>query len=511
MGSDQKENQARRFALQFEGLKPMAIGAVLLQAAGLVAAGLWVGREGWAAVADHGVIWAILGGSMLLSGALVLRVWQQVSGLTLVGNALGCWASGEPQAAALKITKSQTLDAKHWNRLIDQVASMSVQLNTRHATEQIASIARVGGSSNGALDVMPQGVVLTDAKGVVTSVNGAACRMLMLDRDRILGKPLDQFFNDPGLVRALRGDSRSGDRRGSEDSPAHPDGVDRRGGDRRSGSFECRIEHDDSPEAILRITVRSLGKDEARETLVVIEDVTQQRAADRSRNLFVAQATHELRTPLTNIGLYVERAIDLADHEAAERSECLNVINSEVLRLGRLVEEVLSVSEIEAGSLKVRRDDVRLPELLERMESEYSPQAKTKDIKLSFDVAPKLSVLQGDREKIALAMHNLIGNALKYTPKGGGVQVAVDEADGKMMFKVTDTGIGIGPDDLPRVFEKFYRADDQRLQEITGSGLGLALAREVIRLHGGDITVESSLNEGSTFTLALPINSEIKV
>lgn len=511
MGSLNKQNQPRRFAVQYVGLKPMVFASVLLQVSGLIVAGLWVGRHGWSAVMDQSVTWAILGGSALVSIALVMRVWQQVAGLTQVGNAMRAWASGEPQPEALKIAQSQTPDARQWNRLIDHVSSMSTQLSTRHATERIASIARAGGSSSGALDVMPQGVILTDASGAVTSVNGAACRMLMLDREALMGKPLGDFFDDPGLVRALNGDSRSGDRRSDTSAGGHHEGGDRRSGERRHGTFECKIEHEDTPEAVLRVTLRSLGKNEARETLVVIEDMTQQRAADRSRNLFVAQATHELRTPLTNIGLYVERAIDLADDEAAERSECLNVINSEVLRLGRLVEEVLSVSEIEAGSLKVRRDDVRLPELLERMEGEYGPQAKAKDIKLSFDVAPKLSVLQGDREKISLAMHNLIGNALKYTPKGGGVRVEVDEKDGVMSFKVIDTGIGIGAEDLSRVFEKFYRADDQRIEGITGSGLGLALAREVIRLHGGDITVESALNEGSTFTLELPVGSEARV
>ena len=221
----------------------------------------------------------------------------------------------------------------------------------------------------------------------------------------------------------------------------------------------------------------------------------------------MAQATHELRTPLTNIGLYVERAIDLAEEDIADRAECLNVINDEVLRLNRLVGEVLSVSEIEAGSLSIRRDDVKLDQLVEDLRESFTRQAEKKEITLAFDLPPKLPTLQGDRDKIALALHNLLGNAVKYTPAGGEVTVTAAEVQGSIELSVADTGIGIGPDDLPRVFDKFYRAKDERLATIDGSGLGLALAREVIRLHHGDITVKSTLNEGSTFTLTLPVEA----
>ncbi|MEO1237326.1 MAG: HAMP domain-containing sensor histidine kinase, partial [Planctomycetota bacterium] len=205
------------------------------------------------------------------------------------------------------------------------------------------------------------------------------------------------------------------------------------------------------------------------------------------------------------IGLYVERAIDLDDHETADRARCLNVINQEVVRLGRVVEEVLSVSEIEAGSFSVRRDDVKLDELVRRIEGEYREQAQEKQLRIAFDLPPKLPTIQGDREKIAVALHNLVGNAIKYTPAGGEVRVELTETLTDLEFRVTDTGIGIDESELSKVFEKFYRADDQRLRDIGGSGLGLALAREVIRLHGGDITAESVLNQGSTFTLRLPL------
>ena len=121
---------------------------------------------------------------------------------------------------------------------------------------------------------------------------------------------------------------------------------------------------------------------------------------------------------------------------------------------------------------------------------------------------PKLPVIQGDRDKIALALHNLIGNALKYTQSGGRVVVNVEERPGQVVFKVSDTGIGISQEDLTKIFERFYRARDPRVTEVPGSGLGLALAREVARRHGGEVAAESELNKGSTFTLTLPSGAQ---
>jgi signal transduction histidine kinase len=169
---------------------------------------------------------------------------------------------------------------------------------------------------------------------------------------------------------------------------------------------------------------------------------------------------------------------------------------------------MLSVSEIEAGSFKLRAGDVRLETVFEELKSDFGPQAEEKHQKLSFDLPPKLPAIQGDRDKIVLALHNLIGNALKYTPESGNVNVKVEVDGQRLVVEVTDTGIGISQDETDLIFEKFYRAKDKRVSDITGTGLGLALAREVVRLHGGDISVRSELNKGSTFTMSVPTHSE---
>jgi signal transduction histidine kinase len=242
--------------------------------------------------------------------------------------------------------------------------------------------------------------------------------------------------------------------------------------------------------------------------MIVIEDITQQRAAEEAQHAFVAQATHELRTPLTNIRLYTEMALDEGKSDPAVLANCLNIINQETYRLDRTVADILSITEIEAGTLTVRKDDVRLDEIFPELQAGYAAQADEKKIQMEFRLPPKLPVIKGDREKIRVALHNLIGNALKYTPVGGQVSVAVTTNDGHLVVEVGDTGIGMSDEDREHVFEKFYRAKDTRVAKITGSGLGLAIAREVVRMHGGEITVESELNRGSTFTLELPIPVE---
>jgi len=243
--------------------------------------------------------------------------------------------------------------------------------------------------------------------------------------------------------------------------------------------------------------------------MIVVEDITQQRVAEKARNAFLAQATHELRTPLTNIRMYAEMALEEGKDDPTVQAECLNVINQETFRLNRVVEDILCVSEIEAGTLTLKEDDVRMDELLSALEVGYAAQAQEKQIELVFDLPPKLPVLRGDKDKVAVALHNLVGNALKYTPASGKVRVTVATDDGRLVVEVSDTGIGIGPEDFERIFERFYRADDQRVTDATGSGLGLAIARDVIRLHGGDITVESEPDKGSTFTMVLPMAEEM--
>jgi PAS domain S-box-containing protein len=335
-------------------------------------------------------------------------------------------------------------------------------------------------------DTLTHGLVVLGPDGRAIYVNGAAGVLLGRHREDLADAEVEKVFEDAEVRSAVAEclASKAPVRRTVEIARGEP-GKD--------------------PDAELRLVIRSCEVGEDRFAGVMIEDITQQRVADRSRNSFVAQATHELRTPLTNIRLYVEQAVDEGEEDPKVRAQALNVINSEARRLERIVSDMLSVAEIESGSLSIRPGDVRTDALFADLRSDYSAQAAEKTIDLSFDLPPKMPVIRGDRDRLGQALHNLVGNALKYTPPGGKVAVRVEAPEeGGLVVHVVDTGIGIDPEECERIFDRFYRANDRRIAHVTGSGLGLALAREIARLHGGDISVESKLDQGSTFTISLP-------
>lgn len=244
------------------------------------------------------------------------------------------------------------------------------------------------------------------------------------------------------------------------------------------------------------------GKREAH--VWTMRDVTQQKLAEEMRNQFVDTATHELRTPLANIKAYAE-TLALADViDVEQQKQFLNTINSEATRLARFVDDLLSVSSMELGSLSLNKQVTDLGRMLNEVISKVRPQVEEKQLTFEVVLPEKMPESEMDKDKIATVLVNLLGNAVKYTPEGGRVTFRVYITDHQIEISVEDSGVGIAADELPKVFDKFFRSQDPRVQEQTGTGLGLALAQEVVRLHGGRITVESEFHQGSTFTVVLP-------
>lgn len=430
-----------------------------------------------------GVAMIGLGG---LAGMLLIirKMRKRLAVLTLIRSALqDAGTADELDLSSLAVNPTWGKEAEGWNRLI-----ATKQLQQQTSVEQALELLNTqhdGGTLEDACEGLGSGLVLADARGRVVYLNSAAAAALLMDQDVAPGMPLSPMLADEALVGLVE--------------------------QVQSGNGPGRVRHEmslgsDGEESTIRVTLRRLT--DSGGMVMLLEDVTQQRVADASRHDFVNRATHELRTPLTNIRLYVETAQTDGEEDKELRGECLNVINRESQRLERLVNEMLSVSEIEAGSLTIRRDDVRLDQLFKSLEQDYKQNASQKNIDLRFDLPPKLPAIQGDRDKLAIVAQNLLGNAIKYTPEGGEVSIGVDLSPTELVIEVRDSGIGISEEDQQHVFEKFYRANDPRLGDITGSGLGLALAHEIIRLHGGELSVESELNEGSTFRVVLPIAAE---
>jgi len=433
--------------------------------------GLWMIQLG-------GVVSAAVGLGLLL--VVYRRLRTRLGAIGAVREALLAMTEGETDIEALRIDAGFGAEALAWNALLSERAEL--ERRDLHERAEAASGARQlsGAGALGVCDLLTQGVVLVGESLDVTYANGAAGVLLGSSGVSMVGA-LSGRLAEPQVAELIR------------------DAVRTRSRQRSS------VELDVGAGSVLRVSARGVrGRDDAA-ALVVIEDITQQRLAEQARSEFVAQATHELRTPLTNIRLYVEQAVDEGDDDPKVRARALNVINQEAHRLERIVGDMLSVSELEAGSMTLRTGDVRLDQFFEELRHDYEAQALEKGVALVFELPPKLPVVQADRDKLGLAVHNLIGNGLKYTQAGGSVTVRVrTRPDDALTVDVIDTGLGIGPEDQDKVFERFFRAGDERIKNIAGSGIGLTLAREVMRLHGGDITVTSEVDKGSTFSLTLP-------
>ncbi len=430
-------------------------------------------------------------GGLALGGFMLIyrRMRRGFAAVGAVRDAVLLAASGEKNNGALRVDASLGRAAEAWNSLLDDREELRRRVTKERAGEQLGSRRERRGELTEACDALWQGMLVVDEHGTIRYANGAASVFLRAERAKLTGARLSDVVGDESVTEAMC-DVASGRVRA-----------------KKTLEVERVDENDAGATGVLRLGIRPLRREDGAGALVMIEDITQLRVAEQARHSFVAQATHELRTPLTNIRLYVEEALELDEHEVAERSRCLNVINQETRRLERVVSDMLSVSEIEAGSLRLNTGEVRLDQLFVDVSEDFVAQAQAKKIDLAFDLPPKLPAIRGDRDKLAMVLHNLVGNALKYTPEGGEVKVRVEVTPGELIVEVKDSGIGIAEGDLERVFEKFYRASDGRVKDITGTGLGLSLAREMARLHGGDITAESEIDKGSTFTLRVPVSA----
>ncbi len=400
----------------------------------------WEVQAGGAAVAVAG-LGAFLG--------VYHRVRTRMRAMGAVADALRCLKEGEASREALEISETFGDAASTWNTLLRERESLQRQLSIERSGQSGQASRRRDESLSDACDAMWHGLLVVDEHFRIRYANGAAAIFLGDTREHLVGAEARTALVHATVIDAL---TRVADR-----------------ALRTRASVE--VEPDPGKDAVLRFSIRPMRKSDTMSAMVLIEDVTQQRIADKSRNGFVAQATHELRTPLTNIRLYVEALLERPDQDAVERAGCLNVVNEEVRRLERIVGDMLSVSELEAGSMALACDDVRLDALFEQLEGDFRMQAKEKQIRLEFRLPPKLPVIRGDRDKVLIAIANLVGNALKYTPSGGDVTVSVSVAEGSLSISVTDTGIGIREEEAELVFEKFYRAKDKRLATIAGSGL----------------------------------------
>jgi signal transduction histidine kinase len=227
-------------------------------------------------------------------------------------------------------------------------------------------------------------------------------------------------------------------------------------------------------------------------------------ALDRMKDEFIASVSHEFRTPLTSIRGYAE-LLQEADLPAEQR-DFVNVIDRNSARLAGLVEDLLLMAQIQSGGLPLELDEVVLNDLIARAGETAKPFAESKHIDLDFDTDPAIVTTQADADRLGQVLDNLVSNAIKYTPDGGGVSIRMTHTDDAATIAVSDTGIGIPQDEQAQMFGRFFRSSNARDSGIDGSGLGLAITRGIVEAHGGTIGFDSVEGVGTTFRLTVPLS-----
>jgi len=337
---------------------------------------------------------------------------------------------------------------------------------------------------------MVEGILVVDERGRIVVANNALRQLLSLPSNVANRIPLE-IIRNAELEEAIRKVIQDG----------------------KNTSFELSLP---SPLGkILEVNVvgifpslgeKKRGEEEIRGAIAVFHDITRLKELEKVRQDFVANVSHELRTPLTTIKGYAETLLEGALHEDVA-TQFVHIIKKHTDRLTKIVEDLLTLSKIETREFHLNLEPLFVSALIEDVIDFVKESSEKKNISVHVnEIPPSLSV-QADYDYLERVLINLLDNAIKYGQEGGEITISADERDQEVQFSVRDNVIGIPTEDLPRIFERFYRVDKGRSQELGGTGLGLSIVKHIIQAHGGRVWVESQLEKGSTFYFTLPKRS----
>lgn len=352
---------------------------------------------------------------------------------------------------------------------------------TRRLRASSEEVARVRTRLEATLAGLSDGVVITDGDGTVVRMNAAAARMLGAVAPTAAGQPFVRVSRDHELAGLLR--------LALDDPFGRPPRT-------------VTVEHGLGRRVLDAAAQRLTGTGEPL-GLVVLRDVTELRRLEQVRREFVANVSHELRTPLSSIKALVETLEAGAVDDPEVSSDFLRRIVGEVDRLAALVDELLDLARLESGRVALRTEPLDPADLLGQAVERLLPQLERARLRLTLAVAADAPPVLADRARVEQVMLNLVHNAVKFTPPGGAIGVSAAPEGAWLRVDVRDTGVGVPPDELPRLFERFYKADKARRSD--GTGLGLAIAKHIVQAHGGAIWAESETGVGSTFSFTLPL------
>ncbi len=337
------------------------------------------------------------------------------------------------------------------------------------------------------LSGMAEGVIAIDPRRRLVFANASADKFFGLDASAV-GRLVAELVRSPQVQEAVEATlTGTGPYEGEINLPSREPGL--------------RV-----PSRILAVHGTPLTGSPPQGAVLVFHDVTELRRLERMRQDFVANASHELKTPLASIKAYTETLLDWALHDENVNEKFLHRIEEQADRLNQLILDLLSLARLESGQDFYEHGPLALVPFIESCVESHRGRAEAKNLNLTVNLSPigNDTLILADEEAIRQILDNLIDNAIKYTPEGGTVRVRGQLLDNCVAFDVTDTGIGIPRDDLPRIFERFYRADKARSRELGGTGLGLSIVKHLVLSLGGKISVDSRVGSGTRFMVKLP-------
>lgn len=420
--------------------------------------------------------------------------------LTIVLSALGSISISKRISEPIKqFTRSATEIARgnfnhkvsvysddEWGKLAKIINFMTTELR-RLNNMNLNQMINEKNKTKTILKNIADGVIVTDPDNKVLVVNSVAESWLGLSEDEILDQPVEKIIYEQNLLSLVN--------------------KIRNEGNHEDTTVELIIKPDNKKKQIV-LQAKAAQVIDLEDKLIgiatIFRDITKEKEIDRMKTELVSMVAHELRSPLTSVAGFSELLLDegVTQEQSKEYAE---IILKESNRLGDLINKFLDISRIESGKSQVHKTPVQMGHVIESILEMNLYLAERKGMKVNLNIPDDLETVWVDREMIGEVILNLFSNAVKYSPDGKSISIEVEDKDDEQLVRVVDQGYGIPEKSLNKIFDKFYRVtDNEYVQEITGSGLGLSLVKEIIELHDGSIWVESKLGEGSTFTFSIP-------
>jgi two-component system phosphate regulon sensor histidine kinase PhoR len=421
--------------------------------------------------------WLILGGLCALFAVTVLFLWQKwIAPWSQIEQLVSQIARGEPPSTFLI---NGGADPQRIGLALENVFARQQELERQIAGRESGTQTILG--------AMQDGLLVVDARSRIMLMNQPFEKLFEL-RDPAVGVPLIEAVRHATLDELIADTLGTGEAMRGELSVT----------DSRTHS-ERHIE-------VSAVPIKK-ADDEMSGAVVLFHDITELKQLDQIRREFVANVSHELRTPLSILRGYLEVLLDEPETSREELTRILSIMERHSKRLQRLVDDLLSLAQLESSQAKLELSVVRVDELLNNLIRDWKEKLAAKNLKVIVDSASEALTLRADGTRLEEVLHNLLDNAVKFSPENGQIHLRAVRRGSEMVLSVADNGLGISKEHLPRIFERFYRADKARSRELGGTGLGLAIVKHIAQLHGGRVEAESELGRGTTIRVVLPLRS----